>query len=245
VWQNIRSIVPEAYARALVEETARLIGRRLASTGARRVAFAWSGGKDSLALEVVMQVAGIRPCLMGICELEYPEFLRWVTRHMPDELEVINTGLDLPWLAQNADLLFPQDASTAARWFRLIQHTAQEQYFKTRNLDVLILGRRHADGNFTGLDGMYANRQGVVRYSPLRYWTHEDVLAVCAYCNVQMPPGYSWPNGFVVGTGAWPARQWTRTPEQGWREVFQIDPSIVEQAAPYLPSARTFLETVG
>ena len=38
------------------------------------------------------------------------------------------------------------------------------------------------------------------RFSPIRHWTHEDVLAVAHYYDAPLPPFYDWPNGFIVGT---------------------------------------------
>ena len=115
------------------------------------------------------------------------------------------------------------------------------------SLNIIILGRRKADGNYTGPKGqnIYTNKQGVTRYSPIVDWSHEEVLAVCHYFSGALPPTYHWPNGFVVGTGAWPARQWTGSIANGWQEVYTIDTSIVIKAAKYIPSALEFLRRVG
>ncbi|MBN2005794.1 MAG: hypothetical protein JXA21_20725 [Anaerolineae bacterium] len=189
-----------------------------------------------------MDLAGITPCVMGLTNLEFPAFLQWVTDAMPPDLELVNSDLDLPWLAQNPGMLFPQESRIAARWFHLVQHAGQEQYYARRRLDLLILGRRRADGNYLGAAGqnLYTSK-GLTRYSPLKDWRHEDVLAFCHYYGYPLPPIYTWPNGFVVGTGAWAARQWTQTAEQGWYETWLVDPGVVQQAANYLPSARKFL----
>ena len=47
------------------------------------------------------------------------------------------------------------------------------------------------------------------------------------------------------GTHAWPEREFCSDDiMKGYREVYEIDPSILERAAKYLPSARHFLEEV-
>jgi 3'-phosphoadenosine 5'-phosphosulfate sulfotransferase (PAPS reductase)/FAD synthetase len=237
--RDIESIVSREHLENLVARTT----TEIASVArGKRAAFAWSGGKDSLALQGVCEAAGIKECVLGMTHLEYPAMLRWLTDHMPDGLTVINTGQDLKWLSENPQMLFPQDAATAAKWFRIVQHTAQERYFKSKQLDVILLGRRRADGNFVGRDGanIYESR-GVLRYSPLADWSHEEVIAFNHYYGMPTPPCYSWPNGFVVGTGSWPARQYTGSVERGWAEVFSIDPAVVEAAASLIPSARSFL----
>jgi hypothetical protein len=213
------------------------------TVGRRRAAYSWSGGKDSIALGYVAEAAGIADCVMGISNLEYPAFLQWVTAHMPRELEVINTGQDLEWLARNPEMLFPANSNIAAKWFKIVQHTAQARFFRDRSLDVLLLGRRRADGNYLGAQGelIYTSSDGITRYSPIGRWEHIDVLALVERIG-NWPPIYGWPRGFQVGTHSWPARQWCGSVEAGWREVYSIDPQIVRDAEPYLDSAARFLE---
>ncbi len=47
---------------------------------------------------------------------------------------------------------------------------------------------------------------------------------------------------FRVGTHCWASRQWCGSVENGFREVYEIDSSLVEEAANYIPSARQFLQ---
>jgi 3'-phosphoadenosine 5'-phosphosulfate sulfotransferase (PAPS reductase)/FAD synthetase len=239
---RIEELVPRARLDALVDATLAAMRRTLARFG--RVAFAWSGGKDSQVLERLCLRAGVTECVLGISDLEYPAFLRWVTDVMPRGLEVVCTGQDLAWLARHPGMLFPQDAATAGKWFKIVQHTAQERYYRARRLDCLVLGRRKADGNYTGPGDCYTNNRGITRYSPLAAWSHEDVLAFLAYERIGLAPFYRWPKGYRCGTHPWPARQWTGSTEQGWREVYAIDPTIVERAASAIPSAADFLRGV-
>lgn len=213
-------------------------------TAGKNAAFAWSGGKDSLVLERLCYMAGIRECVLVICELEYQEFLQWVTDNMPYGLTVVNTGQDMEWLASHQHMLFPQDSKTAAQWFHIVQHRGQAKYYKENNLDVMLLGRRKADGNYVGKgNNIYTNSQGVTRYSPLSEWSHEQILAFIYYYNIPLPPFYRWKNGYYCGTHPWAARQWTGSIENGWKEVYQIDRSIVTRAAEIIPSAKAFLES--
>lgn len=214
------------------------------ATKGKRAAFAWSGGKDSLVLEQICYMAGIEECLLVICDLEYREFLAWVTDHMPRCLEIIDTGQDMDWLAAHPQMLFPQTSNVAAQWFHIVQHRGQARYYKNRGLDMLLLGRRRADGNYVGKgSNVYTDGKGVTRYSPLADWSHEEILAFIHYNRIPLPPFYSWCNGYYCGTHPWPARQWTGSIENGWKEVYSIDPSIVQEAAQRIPSAREFLES--
>ena len=64
------------------------------------------------------------------------------------------------------------------------------------------------------------------------------------YHQLPLPPIYGWKNGYLCGTHPWPARQWTGRIENGWREVYDIDPGIVLAAAEKIDSARAFLKGV-
>lgn len=237
--RNIENIVPKSTLDRLVDDTIADVKEK---TKGKKAAFAWSGGKDSLVLEKICYMADIRECVLVICDLEYPAFLQWVTDHMPHDLEVINTGQNMEWLAAHQQMLFPQDSKTASQWFHMVQHRGQAKYYKENGIDVLLLGRRRADGNYVGKkSNIYTNSQGITRYSPLSEWSHEEILAFIHYYKLDLPPFYEWEKGYYCGTHPWAARQWTGSVENGWREVYNIDKTIVENAAEYIGSAKTFL----
>lgn len=221
---------------------------RAEANAGHRIGYGWSGGKDSQGLRYVMEQAiGNPPCVLGMTSgLEWPAMLTWLTDHMPAACEVIALPLDLPWLARNPVMLFPQGVH-GPRWFTLVQHKAQLQFYRHNDLDLLALGRRRKDGNFIGPPGTdrYTNRAGVTRWSPIADWTHEELFALIHHMNLPMPPCYSWPRGYQVGTGAWPARQWTRDHDHGWEECWQIDPSVVRTAATILSEAADWLARTG
>ncbi len=242
--KNIQEIISEKHIDSLVNKTIKEIKRIVQG---KRVACCWSGGKDSLALQKICDLVGIKRSVLVVSNLEYPSFIKWVSINKPENLEIINTGQDLKWLAKNENMLFPQESKTAGKWFQIVQHKGQEIYFKDNNLDILLLGRRRADGNYTGKAGqnIYTNRKGITRYSPLRDWTHEEILRLLSCYKISLPPIYFCHNGFKVGTGAWPARQWTSSINGGYKEVYDIDKKIVFSAAEYLKSARDFINKGG
>ena len=77
------------------------------TTNGRKVAYAWSGGKDSLVLSDICRRIGITACMFAHTDLEYPAFLAWCLDHKPEGCEVINTGQNLEWLAKHQELIFP------------------------------------------------------------------------------------------------------------------------------------------
>jgi|DEB0MinimDraft_10_1074344.scaffolds.fasta_scaffold114426_1 3'-phosphoadenosine 5'-phosphosulfate sulfotransferase (PAPS reductase)/FAD synthetase len=204
-----------------------------------RVGWGWSGGKDSQGLRVVMNEVGVEDCYLGISALEYPDFLAWATNNMPERLDIIlNDKVNIDWLVRNPKMLFP-DYSHASRWFQMIQGKARKTYAVKHKKDLLFLGRRKSDMNKKP-DYMEGDTRVV---SPIYDWTHEDLIAVIGAYDLPLPPCYAWPRGFQVGTGSWAARQWTGSIENGWSEVYSIDPQIVENAANKIESAMIFLDT--
>lgn len=241
--QNIEAVVSKSEIEKLARKT---ISEIKAFCKGKKSAYAWSGGKDSIVLAHLCESAGIENSMIGLCNLEYPAFLAWIEANKPLKCEMINVGLDIDWLAKHPEMLFPNDCAKAARWFSIVQHKAQRIYYKNQNLDVLVLGRRHADGNYTGRGANhYTDGHGITRYSPLAEWKHEDILAYIHYYNLPVPPIYDWKNGYICGTHPWPARQYTESVENGWQEIFDIDPSIVKAAAEKIESAKHFLEKGG
>jgi len=243
-WVAVLDKIEQSVSR---EELDRLVDKTIEEikkkTNGKKAAYAWSGGKDSLVLGEICRMIGIMPCVLVICNLEYKAFTEWVDNNKPPELSIINTGQDMQWLAAHPHMLFPQDSKYAAQWFHIVQHRGQERYYRENGLDILLLGRRRADGNYVGKgDNIYTNSRGITRYSPLSDWTHEHILAFIHYHNIPMPPIYDWKNGYLCGTHAWPARQWTGNTENAWSEIYEIDKSIVADAAEYFESARMFLE---
>ncbi|MFM8759096.1 MAG: hypothetical protein ACKODS_06060, partial [Methylophilaceae bacterium] len=65
------------------------------------------------------------------------------------------------------------------------------------------------------------------------------------YYRLPLAPFYSWPNGFIVGSGCWAARQWTGTIEKAWSEVYSIDSSVVIKASKYIKSAEEYVRNLG
>ncbi len=239
---KIEELVTKAELDKQVKKTVSEIKKK---TKGKKAAFAWSGGKDSLVLGEICRMAGIAPCVLVICNLEYKAFIEWVKAHKPPELEIINTGQDMKWLASHPQMLFPQESKTAARWFHIVQHRGQAKYYKEHELDIMLLGRRRADGNYVGKgDNIYTNGQGMTRYSPLSDWSHEEILAFIHYYGVELPPIYDWKNGYLCGTHPWPARQWTGNTQAAWAEIYEIDKSIVIEAADSIQSAKEFLDAL-
>ena len=229
----------------LEEKVKQTVSEIVEKTHEKKAAFAWSAGKDSLVLERLCIMAGVTSCVLVISDLEYPAFLQWVEENRPSELEIINTGQDMEWLSKHPQMLFPQNSQTASQWFHIVQHRGQAKYYKDKELDVLLLGRRRADGNYVGKgSNIYTDGKGVTRYSPMADWSHEEVLAFIHYYNVALPPIYDWNKGYQCGTHPWAARQWTGSVENGWKEVYEIDPSIVTEAAAVIPSAKQFLDSL-
>mgnify|MGYP002623746136 CR=1 FL=1 len=239
---NIENLVPKEQLEEKINATIEDIKEKASD---KKAAYAWSAGKDSIVLGALCEQVGISDCVLVASDLEYPAVLEWVQVNKPPKLEIVKTGQNLAWLANHPGMLFPQDSSTAAQWFHIVQHRGQAKYYKAHDLDILILGRRRADGNYVGAgSNIYTNNDGITRYSLLADWTHEEVLAYIHHFHLPLPPLYGWPNGYLCGTHPWPARQWTGSIENGWREIYQIDPSIVINAAHYLDSAKEFMSRV-
>ena len=67
----------------------------------KNIAYAWSGGKDSLVLQIIMEKMGINKGIAAISkELEYPSFLKFFYEHLPAGMEVRDMPVEFEYLKQ-------------------------------------------------------------------------------------------------------------------------------------------------
>ena len=196
VRENIREIVPQAWVDHLIEQAVNAVQRAILEHGS--AAYAWSAGKDSLALEVVMREAGVLQGFASLTPLEWPAQLAWALEHKPaGVVRAPQEDVNLAWLSGNRHLLFP-DAVVGTYWAK-VWHKAQNWYHRHYRPGVIFNGRRRSDGNHTP-DEPHRLKNGQLHLTPLAYWTHEDVMATVDYYS-EWPPVYAYPNSFLRGTG--------------------------------------------
>lgn len=250
VWADVPAYISRAEVDAFIEEAADEV--RAMKRQYPNIAYGWSGGKDSLALQVVCARADVRPCVLSVIrDLEWPEYLEWCYVNAPggdprrgasDLVVRDNPTLTIDWLADHPDHLFPTTSTGTYWWVQKRTHYGQSGYYVDRQLDCIVYGRRKIDGNFIGPNGLHVNSDGIRQFCPMRAWPHEAVLGVIHYYGLPMPPTYFWPNGWTAGTGLWAGRGGFKQQEDGWRFTHSIDPVLTVRMAPRFASGRRFLE---
>lgn len=235
---NIEQLVTKEELDLLIAITAEEISKNALG---KHAAFAWSGGKDSIVLSELCKRAGVTECMIGLTQMEYPSFETWIEQNKPHGLNVVRTKHDLPWLSKHQEALFPP---MTYHWSRFVQIATQDKFYAETELDMLILGRRKADGNYVGKGtNLYTDGKGRTKYNPMSDWKHEHILAFIHYYKAPVPPFYQWENGYKIGTHPWFVRPYIDGDYQkGWAQIHEIDPSIVEEASTHIESAKLFLE---
>lgn len=242
-WRNAVACIEELVTPEECEQYADMTVERIsAATAGKNAGYAWSGGKDSLVLADLCQRAGVTQCALFLTKLEFPVFEAWLLEHKPEGCEVLRFDFDLDFLAAHPELIFPK-GKEMQRWNVIMQRGSQISYIHRNELDILLTGHRRIDGNTCGKDGIITRKSGETIYAPLFDWPHEAILGYIHYHKIPMPPIYDWPRGYRNGTHFWPYRN-CESRADGWHEVYEIDPSVVEAAAEKIPEARAFLEGV-
>ena len=78
-WLKAEKRIEELVSREVLDEKVRSTVEEIRQmTDGKKVAYAWSAGKDSLVLGEICRDSGVTDCMMAICNLEYPAFLKWV-----------------------------------------------------------------------------------------------------------------------------------------------------------------------
>lgn len=242
VWRRFLDNPDHGRADELIDQTVKRVTDRLAlpvSGDDARPLVGWSGGKDSIALEIITTQAGVHDKLLVLSALELPSFVQWVQENAPDRLTIhTRENINHDWLRDHPGMLFPTKAADAAKWFRLVQHTGQRKHMAATGANLLLMGRRRADGNFCGTTSPaggteYVDKGGFTRYCPIADWSHEDTLNVIAsrYGERALAPIYTLPGGFLAGTGPWAARQGLSSHEEGWDLLCREERPVVLTAA--------------
>ena len=186
------------------------------------------------------QRAGIDKCYCLITNLEYPEWLEFMLQNKPSDCEIVNVGFGLEYLYENEDMIFPK-GKKFQRWYNQVQHKNHSRYMEKHNLDIVVLGRRNIDGNICGKNGLKVNKNDKIVYSPIYDWSHELLFGYMHYNKIEIPKFYKQKRGFYNGTHLCAERK-VDSLEQCYKEVYEIDPEVVINAAEKLPSAKKFLE---
>lgn len=232
LWAAARTDVPDSRLDELVARTVERVKRVVTRCGGR-AAYAWSGGKDSLALEVALRGV-VDVGMIGLTtDLEYPDFEAWLRQHAPPGLTVVRTPQTWAWLRAHPGHLYPHQSEAAKLWYAKVHWAAQEDYCRDKNIRVLCQGRRNQEGNRCGsaADDYTTSKQGVVTLNPLADWNHSEVMALVQRTGLTMPPYYSHPKGWENATHPWAAKQ-VRADEHvervrlGWDYTDSVDPAI-------------------
>ena len=244
VWNSIGEYVSLDEASRAVDDAAAEV---LCVTHGKHVGYAWSGGKDSIALQVVMERAGIRKCYMAsVSALSFRHYLPWCREHGPASLEILDYDeVNVGWLAKHPQYIFNQRDHSI--WSKFCQVRGHDRFCLDNRLDMVILGRRYQDGNYIGPKGsnVVTKGNGVTLYSPIADWPHELVLAVIHYFkDRELPELYTYPEAFVEGTPIW--SDYYKSGEDtaaSYGRIYDIDRTIIERAARYIPTAAQFLNS--
>ena len=243
-WLDALSGIETLITRQEVESYAETARDRIRmATRGKHAAYAWSGGKDSIVIADLCEAVGVHEGYFAYCDLDYPAFIRWCAANKPAGVKMMHTGYGLDLLVEHPELIFARGA-VGQRWHQISQRRPFTRMYFDNKLDVLLVGHRTIDGNVCGPDFTIRKNTGETRFSPLADWPHEALLGYIHYHDLALPPIYGWKDGFIQGTHAWPERDFCESLEQGYREVYEIDPSIIIAAAKKLPSAAAFLKGV-
>lgn len=237
VYNNISSYISKEEIETKISEAMENIKKIIKG---KKVAYAWSGGKDSLALQVIMEKIGINKGIAAISEnLEYPSFLKFFNEYLPKGIEVKKISIDMNYLKEHPELIFPVGSINSDKWDKMIHLKAQNNYVKENNIDILIMGRRKQDGNFVGKNNIYSRKDGVTIYSPLADWKHEDILAILYYYGLKLPDIYFMKNGFNLGTHNVFSRMGDK--KECLEEIYKHDKTILEKLSLHFDFLKEFL----
>ena len=242
-WERAKDLITLEHCDSIVAKARATIEQM---TQGRKVAMAWSGGKDSILLDFIAAPFVVKNVVYACTNLEYPSFERWVNKNKPANTTEMNMGHDLAFLEKHPNYLFPKgEGKMGYLWYSSVQVSAQTKFLKESGCNCLLTGRRTKDNNNCGVGGVRDRKDGFRILSPIYTFSHEEVMACIRHYKLKLPPIYTWQNGWTEGTHPWPARYYPLTNDAGFSEVWAIDKTIVIKAAKVLTAARKWMEEAG
>lgn len=241
VWNNYQDYRTKDEVESLIQKTVSEIKSICKN---KRPAYAWSGGKDSIALQIVCEDAGIRKGFCCYNDLYFSRSIEFFKNNHPDGIELFNSGEDIAWLSKHPDMLFPK---VVHKWSERTHLRYQPIYCKKENIDILMMGKRRQDMNFVSNNIVNKSKDGVNIYCPIRNWTHEDVICAIRYRNKQLSPVYFTEDGFHYGDTKFAIMnpQKGETLKDAWIRIYKIEPKkLIDSAKAGLPQAFETLEEI-
>ena len=239
-WRVIDNIENYVTKREVDDAAVEALDRIKTMTSGKNAAFAWSGGKDSLVIADLCKKLNITRCRCFYTDVEYPAWQKYLEENKPTCCEMIKIPIDLNYLAKHEKIVL-NEVRINQVWNKRIRQEPLLKWLHNSDVNVILLGHRAIDGNVCGKGGIRQKAANKFLFSPIHDWSHELLFAYLHYNNIELPFIYRWYRGFYQGTHCW-AERTTGTVEEGYREVFSIDSSIVYKAAEFLPTAKKFLE---
>ena len=237
----------EAARRDAETPQGRARAERLIEIGASRVPadsrfYAWSGGKDALALEAIVNAAGVERGVIGTSGVryEYSSFIEFVRENKPDNVVVRDFGVTPEFLNEHPRLVFPEAYKDAYWWYVHENQRSFYSYAKEIGAENAILGHRRIDGNMVR-DGVMV-KDGVRKVFPMYDFSHEDVFLLVAYQGKELPGLYFFGDGFHEGTHTFLRR--SGGAGKCLPEIYAYDPDVLLRNADIV-IVREYLEKTG
>lgn len=193
-----------------------------------KIIYGWSGGKDSLALEVICDRLGIEDCVLCTTGFrwEYPNFKKYISENAPKKLFIVDWNIDVDFLNSHSKYVFPKTSADIYYWYKYNQR-GWKKYATEVNADYILLGQRNQDGNNT-------KRKDKREICPIYDFTHEDIFLLIIYGNKKLAPFYFEKDGFNRGTARW-------IEEHDIKDVYLKDKSVIYDNQ-IIEKVRKFLE---
>lgn len=207
---------------------------RLIEIGAERLPkdsrfYAWSGGKDAMALEAIVNAAGVERGVIGTSGVryEYSPFVKFVREHKPENVVVRDFGVTPEFLNEFPNLVFPETYKDTYWWYIHENQKSYYSYAKEIGAENAVLGHRRIDGNVVR-DGVMV-KNGIRKVFPMHDFSHEDVFLLVAYQGKELPELYFFGDGFHEGTHTFLRR--SGGAEKCLPDIYGYDPDVLRRNA--------------
>lgn len=201
------------------------------------VVIGWSGGKDSIVLRHLCENCLENPVFEHVyMDIEFKCFTDWVKANKPQNChELYSTSWGIDFFNAHPLALFPYTQAEKRFFITGRNKDLTYRWMEKNGFNKILTGKRIDDGNVCGRINEYGCKSticnGIEALNILADWTVYDIFQYIHMFDLELPPMYYFPDGFVRGTDEWTHTKRRGTYKATFDFIYSFAPTDIEDVA--------------
>lgn len=222
-----------------IDDYIKIAKERIKTFAKEDFVFAYSAGKDSIALQAILDDMNINyiSAYMIVNRLFcFDSVLQYVEKYPPKNLNIFEYSyrFTVDYIKKHKDDFY---FSNSEKNTSLYIYNFEKDILNSLNKNVLVTGKRKIDNNHCDLIN---NKKNYTLINPMFDFPHEAIFGIMKKYNKFLPYVYYWlDDAFVYGADEiWDIKGKGRSKKEIWQMIGKCEPKTLEKLTPYFPEAK-------